>query len=100
MIGWIGPILGLSSFKLAFLYFALLINGSPTSFFKGFRGLRQGCPLSPLLFMLVIEGISRLLGHYKEEGLFVGIKITKNFNISHLLFVDDVLIFGRGRLKD
>jgi hypothetical protein len=80
--------------------FIVLINGTPTCFFKGFRGRRKRCPMSPLLFLLVIEGISRLIGHYKEEELFVGIQITKNFNISHLLFVDDVLIFGRGRLKD
>lgn len=38
--------------------YAILINGAATPFFKGQRGLRQGCPLSPLLFLLVAEGLS------------------------------------------
>jgi len=39
--------------------FVVLINGKPTNFFKIFRGLREGCPLSPLLFILIVEGLSR-----------------------------------------
>ena len=42
--------------------YAVLINVTPSKFFFASRGIRQGCPLSPLLFLLVIEGLSRLIG--------------------------------------
>jgi hypothetical protein len=45
--------------------FSVLINGSATDFFRSERGLRQGCPLSPLLFLLVVEGLSRALAAEK-----------------------------------
>jgi len=41
--------------------FAILINGPRSSFFKSGQGLRQGCPLSPLFFLLVVEGLSRAI---------------------------------------
>lgn len=76
--------------------FEVLVNGCPTSFFKGTCGIRQGCPLSPLLFLLVIEALSRLLNLAKATGKIIGIKVSKHFNITHLMFVDDVLLFGIG----
>ena len=41
--------------------FFILINGSPSDFFGSSRGIRQGDPLSPLLFDIVMEGLSRML---------------------------------------
>lgn len=41
--------------------FAIIKNGSPSEFFKAGRGLWQGCPLSPLLFLLVVECFSRMI---------------------------------------
>ena len=71
------------------------MNGSPSGFFKSSRGLRQGCPLSPLLFLLIIEGLSRSISLAKERGVIKGVIIAGNLSLTHLLFVDDVLIFGR-----
>ena len=53
--------------------FAILVNGSPTGFFKGHTGFRQGCPLSPLLFMVVIDGLSRMIGEAKRSGAIHGV---------------------------
>ena len=41
--------------------FAILVNGHPTTLFKGDRGLCQGLQLSPFLFLMVIEGLSLLI---------------------------------------
>jgi hypothetical protein len=74
--------------------FAVLVNGAPTDFFRSHRGLRQGCPLSPLLFLLVVEGLNRILKKACTNGKFKGIKVYKGVIISHLLFMDGVLILG------
>ena len=76
--------------------FVVLVNGSPTAFFKGSRGIRQGYPLSPYMFLLVIKGLGILLNNAKDEGLIKGIKVVGSISLSHTLFVDDVMIFGKG----
>jgi hypothetical protein len=50
---------------------SVLINGEASRFFKSERGLRQGCPLSPYLFILVLEGLSLLLSKSVAEHLFL-----------------------------
>ena len=61
------------------------------------RGLRQGDPLSPLLFILVMETLSRLICKATEVGFLEGIHINNSRSegmwVSHLLFADDTLIF-------
>eukprot|EP00253_Pinus_taeda_P036400 PITA_36400 len=80
--------------------FAVLINGASSHFFKGQRGLRQGCPLSSLLFLLVAEGLSRLILEARRTGLIKGLEVAVNMFISHLLFVDDILLFTNGNLNE
>eukprot|EP00253_Pinus_taeda_P011269 PITA_11269 len=80
--------------------FSILINGSASHFFHSEGGLRQGCPLLPLLFLLVIEALSRLIISAKREGSIRGLKITDECFLTHLLFVDDVLILLDGSIQD
>jgi hypothetical protein len=80
--------------------FSILLNGSATDFFQAERGIRQGCPLSPLLFLLVAESISHFLTEAKVGGRFSGIKISNGLAITHLLFVYDILIFCDGSKRD
>jgi hypothetical protein len=80
--------------------FAVLINGSASPFFTPERGLRQGCSLSPLLFLLVVEGLSRALTQGKTTGELSGIKVSQKLSLTHLLFVDDVLLFSGGSRKE
>jgi hypothetical protein len=80
--------------------YAVLLNGEATDFFRSGRGIRQGCPLSPLLFILVMEGLSLLLKESKGEGKVTGIKVSRMIKILHLFFVDDVLIMTKATLQE
>ncbi|GJW68642.1 putative RNA-directed DNA polymerase, eukaryota, reverse transcriptase zinc-binding domain protein [Tanacetum coccineum] len=78
-----------------------LINGSPTKEFKLDRGLRQGDPLSPFLFIIAVEALNVALLESTNNNIFHGIKVGKNkVHISHLQFADDALIMGEWSLSN
>jgi len=81
---------------ISFARFSVLVNGSPNGFFSSSRGLRQGDPLSPLLFVFVMEALSRMITQAVSGGLLEGF-LVGNVSISHLLFADDTLIFCSAR---
>nr|GEY59126.1 putative RNA-directed DNA polymerase, eukaryota, reverse transcriptase zinc-binding domain protein [Tanacetum cinerariifolium] len=70
-----------------------LINGSPTSKFNVRRDLRQGEPLSPFLFIIIMEGLYVAISDSIHSCLVRGINIgSSNITLSHLFFADDVVI--------
>lgn len=73
---------------------AITLNGKTSDWFKPSRGIRQGNPISPLLFVLCIEQLSNLIEDLVLAGEWRVIKITKNRPVlKHLLFADDMLMF-------
>ena len=76
--------------------FSILLDGAHFGKFSPSRGLRQGDPLSHFLFILGVEILSRLIEREESLGLIHGIKMARMCPlISHLLFVDDVIIFSK-----
>ena len=80
--------------------FAVIINGVPRGVIQPQRGLRQGCPLSPYLFIMCAEAFSSLMLQAERQKLIHGLSFGKDINISHLLFADDSLIFIRASPTD
>jgi hypothetical protein len=74
--------------------YAILVNGQPSDIIKPSRGIRQGDPLSPFLFLLCAEALSALLSRAVERGVLTGVPTSKKGpRLSHLFFADDSLIF-------
>ncbi|GJX28013.1 putative RNA-directed DNA polymerase, eukaryota, reverse transcriptase zinc-binding domain protein [Tanacetum coccineum] len=74
---------------------SVLVNGSPTREFEIYKGLRQGDPLSPFLFILAMEGLHVLTCKAESVGLFKGVSFGHhNMRISHLIYADEVIFLG------
>ncbi|XP_052486336.1 uncharacterized protein LOC128041067 [Gossypium raimondii] len=75
--------------------YVVTTNGRNGRVFKPTRGLRQGDPLSPFLFLICSEGLSSLIRNATKEGLIKGVRESRRGPIiSHLLFADDCILFG------
>jgi hypothetical protein len=81
--------------------FSVVINGQPFAKFRSDRGIRQGCPLSPYLFVLAINELSIALQEAMCESSLGGIVLGPNCPPIHsLLFADDLLICGRATIHE
>lgn len=72
--------------------FTVIINGCPTYFFEVSWALRQRCALSPLMFLLVINELSRMILDVLDKGIITYYKLTSDISLTHLIFVDDVAV--------
>jgi hypothetical protein len=80
--------------------YSVRFNGELLDPFAPTRGLRQGDPLSPYLFLLIADGLSNILERYKTDGLIQPIRICRATpGISHLLFADDSLLFFKAEVE-
>ena len=73
--------------------FSILVNGSPSEIFFPSRGLTEGDPLSPFLFILMMEGLGRSIKHAKAMGKIKGLQLSENGQaLTHQQSVDDTML--------
>eukprot|EP00253_Pinus_taeda_P007380 PITA_07380 len=81
-------------------WIAPLINGRPANFFKAKRGIRQGCPLSPYLYIILAEALRRKLEAERLIGSIPGLKSSnRTSSLNHALFADDSILLGGASIR-
>ena len=81
--------------------YSILVNGEPRGWIKPSRGIRQGDPLSPFLFLLCTEGLHGLITKAAAQGDIKGYSLCRNSpRLTHLLFADDSLLFCRATIQE
>ena len=92
--------------RLVMLYvtsvsYSILVNGDPKGMIIPSRGIQQGDPLSPFLFLLCTEGLHGLISEAAEQGDIRGYSLSRNGpHLTHLLFADDNLLFCRATIQE
>eukprot|EP00253_Pinus_taeda_P025841 PITA_25841 len=81
-------------------FFSILINGIPSSTFRPSRGIRQGDPLSPFLFVIMAEGLGRKINSVILSRNLKGISFHQDLVVSHQQLVDDNMLFGHPSVQE
>ncbi|GJX77001.1 RNA-directed DNA polymerase, eukaryota, reverse transcriptase zinc-binding domain protein [Tanacetum coccineum] len=74
---------------------SVIMNGSPTKEFQFYKGLKQGDPLSPFLFILVMESLHISFQRVVDAGMFKGISLGSSLQLSHMFYADDAVFLGQ-----
>lgn len=78
----------------------VLWNGSRSEFFMSERGIRQGDPMSPYIFVLCMDKLSHLISHAVDNGRWKPMRAGRNGPmVSHLMFAADLLLFGKASVE-
>ena len=81
--------------SLSTISYAVLVNGNAKGWVKASRGLRQGDSLSPFLFTLVADVLSRMLLRADERNSLEGFRVGRNrIRVSNLQFAYDTIFFS------
>ena len=81
--------------------YSILINGTACGNIIPTRGLRQGDPLSPTLFLICTERLSALINRVVWNQLLIGISICKGCSrVTHLLFANDNILFCKASVEE
>ena len=81
--------------------YSVLVNGDPCGMIFPTRGIRQGDPLSPFLFLFCTEGLNGLIKKAELQGDIHGYSLCRRGpKLTHLLFADDSLIFCRSTMEE
>ena len=81
--------------------YSIMVNGEPTGMIYPKRGIRQGDPLSPFLFLLCMEDLHALIKHSARNGNIKGFSLCKRGpKLTHLFFANDGLLFCRSISED
>jgi len=92
-IGWIRACIESSSVSV-------LVNKSLTQEFKPRKGLRQGDPLAPFLFLIVVEGLARVVRKVVEKDWLESVEIGSRFiKVNMLQYMDDTLFFCKAEAQ-
>uniref|UniRef100_A0A2N9GPM4 Reverse transcriptase domain-containing protein n=1 Tax=Fagus sylvatica TaxID=28930 RepID=A0A2N9GPM4_FAGSY len=81
--------------------FSILINGGKSNFFTPTRGLRQGDPLSPYLFILCQEVLSRIIEREHATGSIQGVKMNVGGpSFTNVMYADDIMLFAKASRRE
>lgn len=82
-------------------YYSILVNGSPFGFFSSSRGLCQGNPMSPALFTVLSDLLSRIISCSEASGKLSCVKVSRSSPwITHLMYVDDLVIYCKANMVE
>lgn len=94
---WVNWIVNLTSST----FFSILLNGAPSQTFKSSRGIHQGDPLSLFLFILMVEGLGRLIKSKTQNEEIMGTNLHRHLEtLTHQRFVDDTMFLGHPSVQE